>query len=194
MQSYLSWNWQDGGGGTYSFTMLADSFPPDSLLTGVEEYEKWNTNGAVLYDETWLDQYNSGFPPNRHPSDMGPANTFSGFPWAIEALSDVWKEFGLDSYNAKATIQLKTGGKNGSKLKNVFRLAANATGCRHLNLADASMEITAPSDSYSIPANNISVVALASNSKRSGELKGVLSKGMRNRFRAASKSPGATGR
>jgi hypothetical protein len=156
----VSWNWQNNVGGNYSDVMLPDGVQ-DGLNVFVDEYDNWGADGNGSY-EIYNIVYRGDNPPDIEYYESG-TNSFPGFPSEIGSLSETyyppqdWAHGGyVDiSRNSKATVQLKTGGKNGSKLQNLFGLQASATGYHHLVLDDTITPV--PSDSYSIPASNIKI-------------------------------------
>lgn len=153
----ISWNWDNTKGGSYSYVSLVENGIPDSLWSGYEEYDTWDTNGLAS-SEVWVDRYYCGIPPNRYLLDTKPI-FFRGFPWEIGSLAENTTVQTLNR-NSKVTIQLKTGGKKGSKLQNLFGLPASATGYRHLVLGDDD-NTPEPSDSYPIAPTSIQVAGQA---------------------------------
>lgn len=150
-----SWNWKNTIGGNYFSVMLPDG-EQDGLNIYWEDYYSWGTNGLGPF-EIWKVIYRGGNPPDRELYDSG-TNSYSSFPLEIGSLSEAYDPpWGFVSRNSKVTIQLKTGGKSGSKLKNLFGLTAGATGYKHLHLPDDDIVVPHPSDSYSIPATSIEV-------------------------------------
>jgi hypothetical protein len=147
-----SWNLKDGAG-NYSYVSLVENGLPDSLWTGWEEYDKFNADGTSS-NQDWEDNYNVGLPPNRFLYSTD-GFIFPGFPWEIGSLSETTTNSESLSRNSKITVQLRTGGKSGSKLQNLFGLQASATGYHHLQLDDD--DISQPSDSYSISPTSIQV-------------------------------------
>lgn len=147
-----SWNWRDGAG-SYYYVSLVENGLPDSLWIGWEEYDTFNTNGTSS-NQDWEDNYNVGLPPNRFLYSTD-GFIFPGFPWENGSLSETTTNSESLSRNSKATIQLRTGGKSGSKLQNLFSLQVGATGYHHLQLDDDG--IPQQSDSYLISPTNIQV-------------------------------------
>jgi hypothetical protein len=148
----VSWNWNNTNGGNYSYVNLVENGYPDDIWVGFEEYDTWDANGLTSC-VVWQDYL--AMVIYRHLLSTN-IIFFQGFPWEIGSLSDTTQYPYLLDRSSKVTIQLRTGGKSGSKLKNLFGLQANATGYRHLELNqyDATPE---PSDSYTISPTSIQV-------------------------------------
>ena len=150
---YSSWNWADGGGGSYSLISLVENGLPDSLWMGFEDYYSWGANGVGPY-ERWDDYYNVGLPPNRVLWDSG-TNTFGGFPWENGSLSTNIPNIGFFSRNSMVTVQLKTGGKSNGKNQSLFVITASVTG--YQGLTPNEVNVPQPSDSFSISSQSIQV-------------------------------------
>lgn len=155
----FTWNWNATNGGNYSMVMLPDGLQ-DGLNIYDEDYDNWDASGMGPYED-WQVIYRGDNPPDRQLVDFG-TNSYWGFSWEIGSLSDSYDPpWGYLSKNSKVTIQLKTGGKSGSKLKNLFSLQASATGYRHLTLSPYDYITPEPSDPYPISPTSVQVAGKA---------------------------------
>jgi len=146
--SVSTWQWNIASGGKYSFIR-----PLECDLVISEYYEWWGTNGAS-YFESWVVYSDTG----PELVDFG-TNSFPGIPAEIGSLkmaASPYTDYPFTGYltrNSRATVQLRTGGKSGSKLKHVFALPASATAYQKLT----TDEIPQPTDSWTVPYSAITI-------------------------------------
>ena len=147
-------------GGQYSLTLLVEGGPPDDLWFGEELYEVWGADGSGTY-EIWQTDYDRPPPYPRYLFSSGSLGAPS-FGWEIGSLSQPVGIAGNDIRNSTVTVQLRTGGKSGSKHRNIFVMQSSATGYQHLTSSDyyigyMAAGIPIPTDSYSVPPGSIKV-------------------------------------
>jgi len=133
--STMSGNWQSSSGGEASAFGIetSGSYPPPSSGTNTSwVYVIYDTNQVGTIVDASEDDIDSGFIINQEHCDLNvPVVDGTGsytYPYDQNYL-DSWHidVVQFENSHAQATMKMKTGGRSGSKLQNVFGITASAS-------------------------------------------------------------------